>query len=156
SASLIDPSTGDPDLEVPGQSIESVEVLANPFAAEYGRFTSSITRIRTRRGTNAWEFKPGNLFPRVRRITRVSGFEPRFSARGPIKRDRAFLAQDVQFRFVTTPVKSLPNEPEMELKSFDSFTRLDTIVSARHTLGGGLIMFPRRITGSTMNTFRPL
>ena len=157
SASLIDPSTGDADLELPGQSIESVEVLANPFAAEYGRFTSSITRIRTRRGTNEWEFKPGNLFPRVRRsLTQLRGFEPRFSARGPIKRDRAFFAQDVQFRYVTTPVRSLPDEPEMELRSFDSFTRVDTVVSARHTLGGGLIVFPRRIKGATMNTFRPL
>ena len=157
SASLIDPSTGDADLEVPGQSIESVEVLANPFAAEYGRFTSSITRIRTRRGSNEWELKPGNFFPRVRRsLMRVRAFEPRFSARGPIKRDRAFLAQDVQLRYVTTPVRSLPDEPEMELRSFDSFTRVDTVVSARHTLGGGLILFPRRIKGATMNTFRPL
>jgi Carboxypeptidase regulatory-like domain/TonB dependent receptor len=157
SASLIDPSTGDADLEVPGQSVESVEVLANPFAAEYGRFTSSITRIRTRRATNEWEFKPGNLFPRVRRsLTRVRGFEPRFSIRGPIRRDRAFLAQDVQVRYVTTPVRSLPDDPEMELRSVDSFTRLDTVVSARQTLGARLIVFPRRITGATMNTFRPL
>ena len=36
SASLIDPSTGDFDLDLPGQSVESVEVLANPFAAECG------------------------------------------------------------------------------------------------------------------------
>ena len=42
SASLIDPSTGDFDLELPGQSLESVEVLANPFAAEYGRFSTSV------------------------------------------------------------------------------------------------------------------
>ena len=52
SASLIDPSTGDFDLELPGQSVESVEVLSNPFAAEYGRFSTSITQVRTRRGTN--------------------------------------------------------------------------------------------------------
>src|SRR5262249_44266173 len=32
SASLIDPSGGDFDLELPGQSLESVEVLSNPFA----------------------------------------------------------------------------------------------------------------------------
>jgi hypothetical protein len=33
SASLIDPSTGDFDLDLPTQAIESVEVMANPFAA---------------------------------------------------------------------------------------------------------------------------
>jgi hypothetical protein len=156
SASLIDPSTGDFDLDLPGQSVESVEVLANPFAAEYGRFTTSVTQVRTRRGTNDWEIKPGNLMPRFRKSFRgVRGFEPRFSIRGPIKRDRAFLAQDFQFRYVADPVKSLAGEPELELTSFDSFTRVDTVVSARHTLGGGLIAFPRRIRRATLSTFRP-
>jgi TonB-dependent receptor-like protein/carboxypeptidase family protein len=156
SASLNDPSTGDFDLDLPGQSVESVEVLANPFAAEYGRFTTSVTQVRTRRGTNEWEIKPGNFLPRFRGLLRgVRGFEPRFSVRGPLKRDRAFVAQDFQFRYVATPVKSLAGEPEIQLKSFDSFTRVDTVVSARHTFGGGFISFPREIRGATMGTFRP-
>jgi hypothetical protein len=156
SASLIDPSSGDFDLDLPGQSIDSVEVLANPFAAEYGRFSTSVTQVRTRRGTNDWEIKPGNLVPRFRRSFRgIRGFEPRFSVRGPLRRDRAFVAQDFQFRYVATPVKSLAGEPEIALKSFDSFTRVDTVVSARHTLGGGFISFPREIARATMSTFRP-
>jgi hypothetical protein len=155
SASLNDPSTGDFDLELPAPSVESVEVLANPFAAEYGRFSTSVTQIRTRRGTNEWEFKPGNLMPRLKGVTRIRAFEPRMSIRGPVRRDRIFLAQDFQYRFVDTPVKSLPDEPDIELTSFDSFTRIDTIISSRHTLGGGLIMFPRQIQHATMNTFRP-
>jgi hypothetical protein len=57
SASLVDPSTGDFDLELPAPSVESVEVLANPFAAEFGRFSTSVTQIRTRRGTDEWEIK---------------------------------------------------------------------------------------------------
>jgi hypothetical protein len=156
AASLNDPSSGDFDLDLPGQSVESVEVLANPFAAEYGRFSTSVTQIRTRRGTNDWEIKPGNLMPRFRKsFSGVRGFEPRFSVRGPLKQDRAFLAQEFQFRYVATPVKSLPDEPEIALTSFDSFTRLDTVVSARHALGGGLISFPREIKRATMSTFRP-
>ena len=156
SASLIDPSTGDFDLDVPGQSVRSVEVLANPFAAEYGRFTSSVTQIRTQRGTNQWQIGPGNLFPRLRRsLTSVRGFEPRFSARGPLKVNRVFIAEDIQFRYVATPIRSLPGEPETTVTSFDSFTRIDAVQSARHTLGGGVILFPRKITGATMNTFRP-
>jgi hypothetical protein len=156
SASLIDPSSGDFDLQLPGQSIDSVEVLANPFAAEYGRFSSSITQIRTRRGTNDWEIKPGNLVPRFRKwFSGVRGFEPRFSVRGPLVRDRAFVAQDLQFRYVATPVKSLVDEPEIELTSFDSFTRVDTVLSVRHSLGGGIVAFPRQVAHATMSTFRP-
>jgi hypothetical protein len=156
SASLVDPSTGDFDLELPAPSVESVEVLANPFAAEFGRFSTSVTQIRTRRGTDDWEIKPGNLMPRFHKGFRgIRGFEPRFSLRGPIQRGRLFLAQDFQYRFVETPVKSLADEPDIELTSLDSFTRLDAILSARHTIGGALIAFPRDITNATMNTFRP-
>jgi hypothetical protein len=156
SASLNDPSTGDFDLEVPSQSVESVEVLANPFAAEYGRFSTSITQIRTRQGTNEWKVTPDNFLPRFRKaFAGIKAFEPRFSLRGPIKTDRTFLAQDFQFRYVNTPVKSLLDEPEIALRSFDSFTRVDTVVSARHTISGALIAFPREIDHITMNTFRP-
>ncbi len=156
SASLIDPSTGDFDVDLPAQSVESVEVLSNPFAAEYGRFSSSITQIRTRRGTNDWDTSIGNLMPRLRGLTRIRGFEPRFSVRGPIKKDRVFLAQDVQFRYVATPVRSLPGEPEINLRSFDSFTRVDGVLSTRHAVTGGLILFPRELRRATMNTFRPI
>ncbi len=157
SASLIDPSTGDFDLDLPTQSVDSVEVMANPFAAEYGRFSTSITQIRTRGGTNDWDFSIGNLVPRFRGLLRgIRGFEPRASIRGPIRKDHVFLAQDFQFRYVTTPVKSLPDEPEVEMRSFDSFTRLDNVMSAKHVLSGALIMFPREIDRVTMNTFRPL
>ena len=156
STSLIDPSSGDFDLELPGQSLESVELLANPFAAEYGRFSTSVVQLRTRRGTNEWEITPGNLMPRFRKgFSGVRGFEPRFSIRGPLRRDRLFLAQDFQFRYVNDPVKSLPDEPEIGLTSFDSFTRIDSVLSPRHTLGGLVVMFPRKIEHLTMNTFRP-
>jgi hypothetical protein len=156
SASLNDPSSGDFDLDLPADSVESVEVLSNPFAAEYGRFSASITQIRTRRGTNDWEIKPGNVLPVFRKtLTGVRKFEPRLSVRGPLRRDRVFLAQDVQFRYVETPVKSLPDEPTITLRSFDSFTRLDGVASSGHTLGGGLLSFPRKVTHATMNTFRP-
>jgi hypothetical protein len=156
SVSLIDPSTGDFDLDLPAQSVASVEVLPNPFAAEYGRFSTSITQIRTRRGTNDWEFSTGNLMPRFRGMLKgIRAFEPRFSIRGPLSRDRLFISQDLQFRYVVTPVRSLPDEPVIDLRSFDSFTRLDHLRSARHSLGGGIILFPREIRRGTMNTFRP-
>ena len=156
SASLADPSSGDFELDIPGQSLESVEVLANPFAAEYGRFSTSVVQLRTKRATNDWEIKPGNLIPRFSKgFSHVRGFEPRFSVRGPLKRDRLLLAQDFQLRHVSDPVKSLPDEPEIGLRSFDSFTRIDGIISPRHSIGGLAVIFPREVENLSMTTFRP-
>ena len=109
SASLNDPSTGDFDLELPSGAVESVEVLSNPFAAEYGRFSTSVTQVRTKRGTNEWIVKPDNLVPGFGKgFAFVNKFEPRLSISGPLKRDRLLLGQYLQYRFVRTPVKSLP------------------------------------------------
>ena len=156
SASLNDPSTGDFDLELPGGAVESVEVLSNPFAAEYGRFSTSVTQVRTKRGTNDWVVKPGNLMPGFGKgFAFVDKFEPRLSISGPIKRDRLLLGQYMQYRFVRTAVKSLPDDPQIGLDSFDSFTRLDAVLSSRHALTGGVIYFPRKITNATLSTFRP-
>ena len=156
SASLNDPSTGDFDLELPSGAVESVEVLSNPFAAEYGRFSTSVTQVRTKRGTNDWLFKPDNLVPGFGKgFAFVNKFEPRFSISGPLKRDKLLFGQYFQYRYVRTPVKSLPGEPQLGLDSFDSFTRLDAVLSSRHALTGGVIYFPRKITNATMSTFRP-
>jgi TonB-dependent receptor-like protein/carboxypeptidase family protein len=156
SASLNDPSTGDFDLELPSGAVESVEVLSNPFAAEYGRFSTSVTQVRTKRGTNEWVIKPDNLVPGFGKgFAFVNKFEPRVSISGPLKQDRLLLGQYMQYRFVRTPVKSLPGEPQIGLDSFDSFTRLDAVLSSRHALTGGVIYFPRKITNATLSTFRP-
>ena len=156
SASLNDPSTGDFDLELPSGAVESVEVLSNPFAAEYGRFSTSVTQVRTKRGTNDWIIKPDNLIPGFGKgFAFVNKFEPRLSISGPLKRDRLLFGQYFQYRYVRTPVKSLPGDPQLGLDSFDSFTRLDAVLSSRHALTGGVIYFPRKITNATMATFRP-
>jgi Carboxypeptidase regulatory-like domain/TonB dependent receptor-like, beta-barrel len=156
SASLNDPSTGDFDLELPSGAVESVEVLSNPFAAEYGRFSTSVTQVRTKRGTNDWIIKPDNLVPGFGKgFGFVNKFEPRLSISGPLKRDRLLFGEYLQYRYARVPVKSLPDEPQLGLDSFDSFTRLDGVLSSRHALTGGVIYFPRRITNATLSTFRP-
>lgn len=156
SASLNDPSTGDFDLELPSGAVESVEVLSNPFAAEYGRFSTSVTQVRTRRGTNEWVVTPGNLLPGLGRgVAFVNRFEPRLSLSGPLKRDRLLLGQHFQYRFARTAVRSLPGNPQLGVDSFDSFTRLDAVVSSSHAVTAAMIYFPRKITNPTLSTFRP-
>jgi len=156
SASLNDPSTGDFDLELPSGAVESVEVLSNPFAAEFGRFSTSVTQVRTKRGTNDWVVKPDNLVPGFGKgFAFVNKFEPRLSISGPLRKDKLLFGEYLQYRFVRTPVKSLPGEPQLGLDSFDSFTRLDAVLSSRHALTGGVIYFPRKISNPTMSPAWP-
>ena len=73
---------------LPGQSLESVELLANPFAAEYGRFSTSVTQIRHETGNErlARSNRATSCPASGRDSPACGGFEPRFSVRGPLQK----------------------------------------------------------------------
>ena len=51
---VTDPATGKFGQTIPVDSIESVNVLNTPFLAQYGRFTSGVVAVETRRGGEKW------------------------------------------------------------------------------------------------------
>jgi outer membrane receptor protein involved in Fe transport len=52
SANASDPVTGESAINLPIEAVQSVEVLTNPYAAEYGEFTSGVTSVQTRSGSD--------------------------------------------------------------------------------------------------------
>lgn len=160
SSSANDPSTGNTGFELPADAIESVNVLPNPYQAEYGRFSSGITQIQTRRGESHWGFLINNFLPRYKwrdgSIMGIEHYTPRISFSGPLVRDRIFLAQSFQYRIIKTPVPGLSAlERDQSLESFDSFTRLDTSIGQRHMLVATFAIFPRKLDYTNLNTFNP-
>lgn len=160
SANLVDPSTGDLAFEPPSDAVDRVEVVSSPFAAELGRFTASVTRLRLRTGGERWQFVLNDVVPKPLKAEGggwrgVKAFTPRLSIGGPVRPGRLYLAQSLEARYVRTAVKSLPAWPTIDLRSFDSFTRLDAVHSTRHHIALGLAVFPRAIDRISMDTFRP-
>src|SRR5262245_50718534 len=67
AANVTDPSTGNLGFDLPNDAVESVDVQTNPYAAEYGRFSSGVTTVNTARGGPTWSFTPNGFFPRFYR-----------------------------------------------------------------------------------------
>ena len=67
SANVTDPVTGEAAINLPIEAVQSVEVLTNPYAAEYGQFTGAITTVQTRSGTDKFHANATSFFPRMRR-----------------------------------------------------------------------------------------
>ncbi len=160
SVDVTDPATGDLGFNLPSAAIESIEVLPNPYSAEYGRFSSGVTNVLTRQGTNKWKFAINNFIPRPKfrdnTIMGIGKFTPRLSFGGPLVKDRLFWAQTVQYRMVKTRV---PDQPPLEadrlLESFDSFTQLDFKWSEKHELTAIVSVFPRKLGFANLDTFNP-
>jgi len=162
ASTLVDPSTGLSTVSLPDDAIDSVAVLPNPYAVEYGRFSSGLVVIQTRRAGDTWKTRLNNLDPTFRTargtmfdIQGVSAFAPRLETGGPIVKDQLFLEQTAQFRYGTSDV---PSRPEDELKTtrwFSSFSRVDWNASPRHLIVGTGGFFPSVETWATLGTFTP-
>ena len=160
SANVTDPVTGQFAFNVPIEAVESVQVLTNPYAAEYGKFTGGVTAVATRSGTDKFKVEAQSFFPRLRRrgdkINGIEAFTPRLAFSGPLKRNKLWFMQSFQYRFVRTPVESLPSDKrDTGLESFDSVTQMDWDVNARHHFTSTFSLFPQKLRFVGLNTFNP-
>jgi len=160
---IVNPTTGLADMSLPDDAIDSVAVLPNPYAVEYGRFSSGLVVIQTRRAGDEWRARVNNLDPTFR-LTRggspfdVNGIEvfaPRVEVGGPILKDRLFLQQSAQYRYTANDVPSRPQDELRTSNAFTSFTRIDANLSPRHSLVATGGLSPSSTQQATLGTFTP-
>ena len=161
-ATLIDPSTGLVRLTLPPDAIDSVSVLANPYAVEFGRFSSGVVVLQTRRGGDRWRARLNNFDPGFRtkryedfHVIGLRVFAPRFEVGGPLIKNRLFLEQTAQYRYDANEVPSRPQDELRVSRWLSSFTRLDGILSPRHTFTATGGLSPSRAEYATLGTFTP-
>ena len=161
-SSLVDTATGLSPMSLPDDAVDSVEVLPNPYAVEYGRFSSGLVVIQTRRAGDKWKVRLNNLDPSFRtkrgspvNLYGVQWWAPRLEVGGPIVKDRLFIEQTAQYRYRAADVPSLPPDLLRISHSFSSFTRVDANLSPRQMLvvSGGT--FPGVSRQDTLGTFTP-
>ena len=163
SLNVTDPVTGAPAIELPLEAVDTVQVHSNPYSSEYGKFTGAVTTIETRSGSNDWRYLVTGTLPRPRwrdsKIYGIGAATPRIAVGGPIKKDKLFFFQSVEYRFVRNNVPSLEalNEHQRDIKreSFDSFSRIDYVVNPNNRLTGSFSLFPQKFDYFNLNTFNP-
>lgn len=161
-ADLADASVGATRFQLPSEAVSSVEVLPNPYAVEFGRFSSGITLITTRKGSDVWHANINNLEPgwQTRRgkpwkITGVKVFAPHAWFGGPLVKDRVFLAQTNHLDYRTTDIRSRPESDRTSQTVWSSFTRIDANVRPGHTMALTFGVFPEKRTAANLDTFTP-
>jgi Carboxypeptidase regulatory-like domain len=161
SANVTDPATGGQAISLPIDVVSSVQVISNPYDPEYGRFTGAISSVETRTSNfEKFHFSIQNLVPRARdrdgSIVGIGAFTPRATITGPLIKNRLAFTQSLEYRFVRTPVESLPPlQRDTTLESFDSFTQFDLKISDRQTATLSVAVFPQKFDYLGLNTFNP-
>ncbi len=163
SLNVTDPVTGSPAIELPLEAVETVQVYSNPYSAEYGKFTGAVTSIETRSGSNDWRYLVTGTLPRPRwrdgHIYGIGAVTPRVAVGGPIKKDKLFFFQSLEYRFVRTNVPSLEDldddRANIQRESFDSFSRVDYVINRNNRLTASFSIFPQKLDYANLNTFNP-
>src|SRR5437588_3340648 len=155
-----DPASGNFRLNLPLDSVESVQVFQHPYTAEYGAFTGGVTAVETRRGQEHWHAEINDFLPDLRfksgHLVGVAEDTPRVNFNGPLIKDRLFLSQSISYSLAKRPVRGLTfpvNEPKSESQSY--FSQLDLILSNRHTQTFTFGYFPQRDQFVNLDFFRP-
>src|SRR3989440_9907634 len=155
-----DPASGNFRLNLPIDSVESVQVFQHPYTAEYGGFTGGVAAVETRRGKDHWHFEVNDFLPDLRfkggHIRGVAEDTPRVNFNGPLIKDRLFLSQSVSYSISKQPVRGLPfpvNETKSESQSY--FSQFDLILNNRHTQTSTFGYFPQRDQFVKLDFFRP-
>jgi hypothetical protein len=161
SANVTDPATGSPAINLPIDVVSSVQVISNPYDPQYGKFTGAVSSVQTRTGSyERPHFSIQDVIPRWRdrggHIVGIGASTPRMTFTGPIVRDRIAFTQSFEYRFVRTPVNSLPPmQRDTTLQGFDSYTQVDLNLSPRQTATVSLAVYPQKLKYMGLNTFTP-
>lgn len=160
SLDATDPATGKFGATVPLDAVAAFQVERNPFLAEYGRFTTGVVTVETRRAAERWSWLLNDPTPELRirsgRLRGIRGFTPRLSAGGPLARGRAGVWQSVEYVFKETPVLTQPfPRNETRRQAWNSLTQLDATLGNKHLLSGTLHLAPERLDYMQLNFYNP-
>jgi len=175
SANVTDPVTGQSAINLPLDVVSNVEVLANPFDAEYGKFAGAVSSVNTDVASfKKFRYQIQNIAPRLRfrdyqiqniaprlrfrdgELLGIDSFIPRVTVSGPLIRDRLTITQSLEYRFVRTEIEEarLPQlERETQLESLDAFTRADMRVNEQHSFAVTLSFYPQKQNFFGLDTF---
>jgi hypothetical protein len=155
-----DPVTGEFGVNLPLESVESIEVFPTGYAAEFGQATGSVARVRTRRGEDRFRASVNSLDPRLRfehGTTRgVESWTPNVGVSGPLRKGRAWFAQSLDYTKDLSPIDTLAGRQDMRVNALSSLSQIDLHLSERHDLTASVAAARQTIRGANLAAFTPV
>jgi hypothetical protein len=157
-----DPTGGAGAFRLPVDAADSIEVLPNPYGAEFGGFSSGLTIVHPRTGPDAWRFRMNGFVPSF--ITKrnnpvypvaIEELNPRVVVGGPLGTSGLSLLVSAQGGYHSEQVWSRPLSERRDTTGASFFTRLDGRAGTRHAFSAMVGFFPNTATRWDLDTFTP-
>jgi hypothetical protein len=104
------PITGRFNTSLAVEGIRTVDYQAGRYSAEYGKGSAGVLSIRTDTGTDKFHYTATNFIPGLETHggVHLGGWTPRVGVNGPLKRGRAWFADNFGGEYDRTFVEDLP------------------------------------------------
>jgi hypothetical protein len=161
SANVTDPVTGNPAMTLPIDVVQSVTVISNPYDPEYGRLAGAVSSVATNTGNfDGFHASVQNLFVRPRKrggdFIGIESWTPRITLTGPVVKDKIAFTESFEYRFIRTPVSSLPPlSRDLKFEGVTSFTQVDVNLTPRQSMTASFALYPQKLNYLGLNTFTP-
>jgi hypothetical protein len=155
----VDPVTGSFIIDVPVDTIDSMEVFKAPFLAQYGGFSGGLASINTKVPANHWVLSMHDLNPSIRgKAGHWVGFGkavPRVYFSGPVAKKLTFSEAFV-YELVKKPVRGLawPHN-ETKIQGYTSLATFQYMFSPTHLASVRVNLFPRRQEFANLKALTP-
>lgn len=158
---VTDPVSGSSSLNVPVEAVSNVQVLSNPYDAQYGGFAGAMQTVQTKPANfQDLKFSLQNFGPRFRRrdgaIMGVESITPRLTVTGPIQRGKIAFLTSTEYQFVRMDQENanLPLlERDVEREALNIFTEVQVRHNDRNVSTGGILIFPEKLNYYGLDAF---
>ena len=154
---LTDPLSGEGIVQLPLETVDSVEVFSGGYPAEDGRATGGVTSVHTRSGGDTWHATANSFFPRFRFINGkpagVAYWEPNAGFSGPIGRRTLLFSQGISYRFDRDHFETLAGAQDSVSNTLMSWSQLDWHASDTQQLSLNVAFDPQRIDHAHVTAF---
>lgn len=160
SAKTVDPVTGSFSIPVPIDAIQTVSVEKTPFSAENGGFSGGLTTIETTAPPSDWFYKVKDFNVSLRgkngHFVGISQATPRVLFGGPIDDGKLNFSEVFEYDVRRDPVRGLAwPRNEIKTQGFNSFTRVQAILSPHHVINADVNVFPMRTEFANITALVP-
>lgn len=160
SAKTVDPVTGSFSIPVPIDAIQTVSVEKTPFSAENGGFSGGLTTIETTAPPSDWFYKVKDFNVSLRgkngHFVGISQATPRVLFGGPIDDGKLNFSEVFEYDVRRDPVRGLAwPRNEIKAQGFNSFTRVQAILSPHHVINADVNVFPMRTEFANITALVP-
>jgi hypothetical protein len=161
NANVTDPATGNPAMTLPIDVVQSVTVISNPYDPEYGRLTGAVSSVETNTGNfERFHASVQNLVPAPRKrggdYVGIESWKPRVTLTGPLVKQKVAFTQSFEYRFIRTPVYSLPPlARDTKFENVNSFSQVDVNLTPRQSFSASFAIYPQKLNYLGLNTFTP-